>query len=122
MFASEDAAQEGFGLLSSEDTRECIAEEFGKQLADETDLDVGEVRAARLSIDPLGDEREAARLTVPVTSDGVDVDLVIDIRMIRVGRAADLMLFFNASSPFDEDLAAELTSSTVRRLSSVQAE
>jgi hypothetical protein len=47
---------------------------------------------------------------------------VIDIRMVRVGRAADLMLFFDTSSPFDEELAAELTASTVRRLSSVQAE
>jgi hypothetical protein len=70
-----------------------------------------------LSIDPLGDQRDAGRLTIPLTSGGVVVDLVLDVVFVRVGRTVDLILFLNTFSPFDEEVRGDLTSATVRRLS-----
>jgi hypothetical protein len=80
--------------------------------------EAGELETSRVSIEPLGDEREAARFTVPISSEGIEVDLVIDVVFVRVGRAIALLTVADAFNVFDEDLKAELTSKMVRSLSS----
>ena len=117
VYADEATAQEAFDGLTSGRTRQCIGEQLGKRMAAEAGLEVGRVRTTRLAIDPLGDQFDAARLIFPVSSQDVDVDLIVDVVYVRVGRAANLLLFLNSNSPFDEQLRAGLTAATVRRLS-----
>jgi hypothetical protein len=99
VFADEARAEKAFAALAAEDTRRC----FGKSLADGLDdsngLDVGDVQTASMSTDPVGDDRAASRLSIPVTNKGVDFDLHADLVFVRSGRAISLSLFINAFSP-----------------------
>ena len=70
-----------------------------------------------MSTDPLGDERDAARITVPVMSEGVDLDVIVDMVFVQAARGLTLTLFIGVLTPFDEDLRDELTATSVRRLS-----
>jgi hypothetical protein len=67
-------------------------------------------------MDPLGDERDASRITLPVTSEGTEVDVFADHVLVRVGRGLALLTFVDVLSAFDEELSADLTSTVVRRL------
>jgi hypothetical protein len=55
------------------------------------DLEVGDANSGRLSLDPLGDPRDAARVTVPLTTaEGVDADdLREQLTATSVGRLSD---------------------------------
>ena len=117
VFADASTAEQAFAQVSGEETRLCYADTVTEALKGQTDLDVGETQSARLSLDPVGDQREAARLTVPLSAEGVDVDLVIDLVFVRADRGLSLSLFINVSAPFDADLREELTATSVTRLS-----
>lgn len=64
----------------------------------------------------MGDDSAAFRLTVPLASQGVDVDLTIDVVMVRVGRAGITTTFQSTFSPFDSAEAARLTQLVVDRI------
>lgn len=123
VYADEAAATDAFAGLVSSETRRCLGEEIGELLGDEEragpggKVEVGEPETSRVSIEPLGDEREAARITIPFQSQGIDVDVTIDAVFVRVGRGIAALVFVDVLSGFDEDLKAELTSKVVRRLS-----
>ena len=59
-------------------------------------VEVGELETSRVSIEPLGDDREAAGFTIPITTEGIDVDFVIDVVYVRVGRAIALLTLLDA--------------------------
>lgn len=81
-------------------------------------MEVGDASSARLSLDPLGDQREAARVTVSITTEeGLDVDVIVDLVFVRADRGISLGLFIDVFSPFDTDLREQLTATSVRRLS-----
>jgi hypothetical protein len=117
IFGEEAAAEQAFTQLAAKDTRTCYAKRVTDALESAGGLTVGEAESARLSLDPLGDQREAARVTVPVTSQGVDVDVIVDLIFVRVDRGISIGLFIDAFSPFDDDLRGQLTATSVRRLS-----
>jgi hypothetical protein len=116
MFADESAAEEAFSGLSSKDTRLCFGRTVSEGVADQGEVEVGDAKTAELSVDPLGDERSASRITLPLSAEGVDVDLVIDLVFVRIGRAVSLNLFVDTFTAFDEDLRGDLTASSVKRL------
>jgi hypothetical protein len=66
---------------------------------------------------PPGDERDATRITIPVSAQGIDVDIIADYVLVRVGRGIAAVTFVDTLTAFDEDLKAELMSKVVRRLS-----
>jgi hypothetical protein len=118
LFADEADAEQAFTQLSGKDTRVCYAEGLTDALAAASGLTVGEARGARLSLDPLGDQREAARVTLPVTTEeGQDVDVIVDLVFVRADRGISLGLFIDVVSPLDGDLREQLTATSVRRLS-----
>jgi hypothetical protein len=117
VFPQEEAARAAYDGITSKDTRTCLAEGLVKGLGESGDVEAGESRTSRLAVDPLGDEREAARIVVPVTTQGVDADLIFDIVYVRTGRAIALCLFADAFSAFDDELREDLTGKVVRRLS-----
>jgi len=118
VYGDEAAAEQAFSELAAEDTRTCYAKSIADAIASAGGLKVGKTESGRLSLDPLGDERDAARVTVPVTTaQGLDVDVIVDLIFVRADRGISLGLFIDALSPFDEDLQAQLTATSVRRLS-----
>jgi hypothetical protein len=126
LYPDEATATQAFGSLTSDESRACLGEAFGEALGERLGeqagpagggAEVGEPETSRVSIEPLGDEREAVRITVSVSAEGIEVDLVIDTVFVRVGRGIALPLFVDTFSAFDEDLKADLTSTVVRRLS-----
>jgi hypothetical protein len=117
LFADEPTAKTQFEQLTRKDTRSCYAQAVTKALASTGGLKVGKTESARLSIDPLGDDRDAGRITVPVTSQGVDVDVIVDVVFVRAGRGMTITLFMDLISSFDADLRDQLTATSVRRLS-----
>ena len=118
VYAEEPAAAEAFAQLATAETRSCLADDARDVLEEDGSLEVGEPETARVAMDPLGDERDASRITFPVTSEGTELDVFADYVVVRAGRGLALLTFIDVLSPFDEELGAELTSRVVRRLSS----
>jgi len=117
LFADEQRAADAFELLTSEDTRGCYVQVVTKAFSGTAGLKVGKAQSGRLSVEPLGDDRDAARITVPITAKGVDVDVVVDIVFVRAKRGMTLTLFIDLGAPFDGGLRDQLTATSVRRLS-----
>lgn len=67
---------------------------------------------------PCGDDRAAGRLTIPASSEGIDVRLFVDVVFIRVRRGVQIELFSSALRPFHASLRSRLTAVTARRLGS----
>lgn len=120
LYADEAEARDAFGKLSARDTRRCLAREVADTAADKAHrtagLTIGEPSTYSLPVEPLGDEREAGRATLPLSTSGLDVELTVDYVFVRVGRGVALLALADVQSPFDEELRADLTSTVVRRL------
>jgi hypothetical protein len=115
----DEAAQEAFGMVSGEDTRDCYSEAVTGAFAGQAGIESGEPETAPLEVASIGDEHSAARVTLPITAQGLDVDVAIDLVFVRAGRALSLNLFVNALAPFDPALRDRLTAATVERLAAV---
>jgi hypothetical protein len=119
LFSDDATAQDQYAALTSKGTRTCIGKDLVKRLQKaNSNLQVGEPRTTRVSVDPLGDQHDGGRVTLPVTTGGQEVELFTDFVFVRESRGIALMLFVDALSPFDEDLRADLTSKVSRRLAS----
>jgi hypothetical protein len=119
LFSDDATAQDQYAALTSKGTRTCIGNDLVKRLQKaNSNLQVGEPRTTRVSVDPLGDQHDGGRVTLPVTTGGQEVELFTDFVFVRESRGIALMLFVDALSPFDEDLRADLTSKVSRRLAS----
>ena len=114
----EEPARVQCEQVSGKATRLCYVETVLHALKQRKDLEVGDANSGRLSLDPLGDQRDAARVTVPLTTaEGVDADLIVDMVFVRSDRGLSLGLFIDVVSPFDNDLREQLTATSVGRLS-----
>ncbi len=81
---------------------------------------IGSTATAPLTLDAVGDERSGTRLTIPVSRQGVDANILIDLVVARSGRAIALQLFVDAFNPFDSGFRDKLTATQVRRLHDAQ--
>lgn len=117
LFADETKAKEAFTAIADRDTHRCLEEAFEDDLDVGEDVEVGDVETGRLSINPLGDERDAARFTVPDSGEGSDLDFHVDIVFVRTGRAIAFIVFTDVSGAFDDDLREELTGKVLGPLS-----
>ena len=117
VFADTAAARTAFEATSAENTRSCYAEAITGAFRNQIGVELGDTTTAALPIDPVGDQHDAARVTLPITAEGVEADLIVDLVFVRVRRALSLSLFLNVSSPFDPALRAQLTAAVAQRLS-----
>jgi hypothetical protein len=119
LFPDDATAVQQFTGLASQATRACIADDLVKRLqAENAELQVGEPQTGRVAVDPFGDQRDGGRVTLPVTTEGQEVELHTDFVFVRVSRGIALMLFVDGLSPFDEHMRSNLTSKVSRRLAS----
>jgi hypothetical protein len=117
VFGDAATAEEAFSELTTRAARRCYSRAVTDALRAEPGVDVGRAESARVSLNPLGDQRRGSRVTVPVSARGINVDVVIDLVFVRADRGLSLCLFIGVVSPFDDDVRDHLTADTVRRLS-----
>ena len=119
VFADGQAAENAFAELSGPETRACIrdaAVDGIEEKAKGEDLEVGEVESGELRVDTVADDTAAARFTIPLSSQGIDVDATIDLVFVRAQRAVSFLVLTSVFTPFDETLRGELTRTAGRRL------
>ena len=56
-------------------------------------------------MDPLGDESEGQRVTIPLTTQGTEVDQIVDIPHMPRRRGVAIPMFVDVPTLFDEALA-----------------
>jgi hypothetical protein len=117
VFPDEDAAREAYAGITSAETRACIGDRLAENLDERDDVSAGDPSTGRLSVDPLGDEREAARIAITASAQGVDVEVTADVVYVRVSRAIALNVYLNQWTEFDDTLREDLTGKVARRLS-----
>ena len=118
--ASETEVQAGIDRIRDEAGQSCFLEVIQyiaqDSFASDGDIEVGEATFNELSFEDLGDDSIAFRLTVPISSQGIDVDLYVDYVLVRKGRAGVQTSFHTVFTPFDAAQALELTETVVDRI------
>ncbi len=119
VFPDEPTAQEAFALVSGAETQDCYSKAVTDVFAGQAGVESGTPQIAPLEVAAIGDEHAAARVTIPVKAQGLEVNVSIDLVFMRAGRGISLNLFVNALAPFEAGLRDGLTDATVGRLAAV---
>jgi hypothetical protein len=120
----EAAEQDAVDIIESfadPDTPTCFAEVYSDTLAESADLGDGvelggEITVAPVSVAPAGDDTAALRVTVPLTSDGFEVDVFADAVIVRVGRSLSFMFFASQGTPVDAGTIDEYAAVAASRM------
>jgi hypothetical protein len=112
-------ARKHYGVLSKPGFASCLMSGFTGLLA-KAGYTIGSTATAPLTLDAVGDERSGTQLTIPVSRQGVDANILIDVVVARSGRALALELFVDAFDPFDSGFRGKLTAAQMRRLRDAQ--
>jgi hypothetical protein len=117
VYADEATAETVFDAVASRETRTCLGDELVARIEDQIDeVEVGEAKTDRLAVDPIGTQTDAGRLTLTLTADGSDLDLIIDFTFVRVDRG---LMILTTGSPItgpDQELRGRLAAASVERL------
>jgi len=68
-----------------------------------------------VSTQPLGEEAATSRIEIGV-KDIIDTSAVFGLPFVRPGSGIALFFFFNAGSPFDDEINSDAMVAVVRRL------
>lgn len=116
VYAKRAGAERHFDALRGSGLTGCLTREVKRAFATAGGFTVGAITTAPLEPGAVGDERAGTRITVPVSRQGVDANVLIDVVVVRVGRALSLGVFVDALTEFDSGFRAKLTATQVRRL------
>jgi hypothetical protein len=118
--SDEEAAARAFDIASGPEFGECMAAELTDVIkeaaADEDDIAVGEPSLNEMSFGDYGDGTLAYRLTIPMETQGLSVEVVGDFVVVRVGRAQTTLSVLSFGSPYDVEALGELTRIATDRL------
>ena len=116
--SDETAAAKAFEDVSSDDTRQCLADELIRRIGGTNDgVEIGDPVPERVGATALGDDADAGRITIPISGDdGSQSEMIADLAFVRVGRGLVLMTYANLVEPLDESLRIDLTGKVVDRL------
>jgi hypothetical protein len=120
VYRSVKAAKRHVDQLGGSATTNCITRAIKRAFVESAGFTVGTIATAPLQLAEVGDERLGTRITIPVSHQGVDANVVVDVVAVRVDRAFALELFVDAFQAFDEQFRAKLTATQVRRLRDAQ--
>lgn len=124
----DDATVDQFmSSFSAEGVETCLADNIGPVLAAgmanpdpadplPDDLTFGDATVERLDVAQAGDETFAYRITMPLTLDGVDVKLFVDLVATRVGNAVSGIEAQSGITPFDSNQLDSLIEAAANRL------
>lgn len=119
LYPDVQEAEAAFRTLVTSETRKCLGSQFGdrvREAADDEDFDIGEVQTGELSIDPVGAESNAARISLDYTVSGIELTLGADLLFIREGRGIAFLVLADEADTFDAQLRARLASISARKL------
>lgn len=119
--ASDDEAVALFEGFVEPEVPTCLAEVYNDQidnlLADApAGTEVGEITVGALNVTPVGDEATALRVTVPVSADGLSVEVVLDLVLTRSGRTLSGLSFESTFAPVPIELLEEYSGLAASRL------
>lgn len=121
--ATEEDAAAAMAGLANPDALPCVADVYNTSFVDalnsEGDLEgveVGEITVGRLNVTPVGDDTQAIRVVVPLSADGFNVDLVVDLVLIRVGRSLSGLAAQSQFSPIGIEILDEYNALAASRL------
>ena len=118
VFPAEDSAEKGFDLVSGQESQDCYTQTVVKAFAGQSGVKVGRPRTSHPELESVGDERDATRVAIGLSAKNVQIDVIVDLVIVRTGRGLSLNLYVNLAQPFDEALRRKLTAATVERLDS----
>jgi len=116
VFPDEDTAQKGYDLVSGQDSQDCYTQTVVKAFTSQQGLKVGKPRTTHPELESVGDEGNATRVAIGLTAKQLQVDVIVDLVIVRTVRGLSLNLYVNVQQPFDEALRKKLTAATVDRL------
>jgi hypothetical protein len=120
VYRSVKVAKRQLNRLGGTDTTNCILRAAKRAFVESAGFTVGTIATAPMQLEEVGDERLGTRITIPISHQGVDADILFDVVVVRSGRAFALELFVDAFQAFDEEFRAKLTATQVRRLHDAQ--
>ena len=124
-YFDEQKAENAYRNLVASETRRCLGSQLGERVreaADDEDVEIGDVETGELSVDPVGAESNAARISLDYTVSGIDLTLAADLLFIREGRGIAFLVLADETDTFDEQLRARLASISARKLRNALAE
>ncbi len=121
VYRDADTAHRAWVGLSSPTTRSCLARLVAKGLkqglaASGSATHVGSPTSLTVRTAPLGDERAAARITIPLTVKGTTVDATVDLIFVHSGRGIASNTFISVGPLFDGRLEYTLHKLVVDRM------
>ncbi len=119
VFRKQTGAQKHYDAISKPAFTGCLMRGFTGLLV-KAGYTVANTTTAPLPLDATGDERSGTQLTIPVSRQGVDANILVDVVVARTGRALALDLFVDAFNPFDSGFRGKLTATHLRRLRDAQ--
>jgi hypothetical protein len=119
VFRKQAGAQKHYTAMTKREFPSCLMRGFTNLLS-KAGYKIGTTIIAGLPLDPVGDERSGMQLTIPVSRQGVDANILFDLVVARTGRALALELFVDAFDPFDSGFRGKLTTTQLRRLHDAQ--
>jgi hypothetical protein len=119
VFKSQARARKHYKALTKPAVADCFMSGFTRLLK-KAGYTVKDTTTAALPVDPVGDERAGTRLTIPISHQGVDANIMVDVVIARAGRALALEMFVDAFTPFDSGFRGKLTATQVKRLEDAQ--
>lgn len=100
--ATVDRAEFGFETLTSDKALTCLRDVLVDAIEDNDEgIEVGDVTLNRMSFPRFGDDSTAMRVTVPMTTQGMSVDVFFDAVFVRVGRATGTVTYLSVFTPAD---------------------
>jgi hypothetical protein len=119
---SAEQAIEVIEILEDERTPECYGDGLSRVLEEnlaeigQGDLEMGDPAFERVDIPSLGDDAVGFQVTIPLAAAGQEIELVLDLWAVRVGRAGITMTFQSPAGPFPAEEAERLTRLVIDRL------
>jgi hypothetical protein len=120
----EAAEQDAVDIIESfgdPDTPTCFAEVYSDALAESAALGEGvkvggEITVTPVSVARAGDGTAALRVTVPLASEGSEIDVFADAVIVRVGRSLSFMFFASQGTPVDTGTIDECAAVAASRM------
>jgi hypothetical protein len=107
---TEADAALGFERISDAIHSDCFAKKLTQTIRQdaESGVAIGDAKVAELNLPTHGDEQAAVRISIPVSSDGVEVDAYLDWVFFRQDRAVGVYAAVDVITRFDEKETARL--------------
>jgi hypothetical protein len=119
VYADTALARHWFAEFSSRSTRACLARLIREESAAAVVAEgftVGSLTTRSVPVAPVGDERGAFHVIVPVSGAGVSFKVEADAVFVRTGRGIAIFSLASLQSPFDPGLERTLVRTVTARL------